>query len=259
MQANTFRYKQTLTIIPFILILITLAINIVSLLESYELSFYESLKQETNYTHNLTKDSAYVTQKESQISVDNVSQGTLKIQTTATNQTITSSNYPSETQQIQAYREEGSTIVEPINKQEHVQDLAKQDSSDKITEIEKNIFYRNVLTLVLLVLTLFSFKLVSQENYYDLNSSLIRVLNSETRIRTIEALKKAPRTITDLSKITGKSKATVFEHLSMLMKEDIVEKEEIPGKKLVFYKLKQKHLPIWSNLSLFSLNDKKKD
>ncbi|MEM3372709.1 MAG: winged helix-turn-helix domain-containing protein [Candidatus Anstonellales archaeon] len=120
---------------------------------------------------------------------------------------------------------------------------------DELVDLKLSYIIKNLISLFLMILIFFAFKFVSQdENEYFYKSNLIRLLNSDTRIKTIEALRKAPRTITDLSKITGKSKATVFEHLVLLMKEGLVEKEEIPGKKLVFYKLKNKHLSIWNDL-----------
>ena len=72
----------------------------------------------------------------------------------------------------------------------------------------------------------------------------LKTLSSETRRRIIKELSTGYRTPSDLSKILKKSKSTIAEHLEKLMVAGLVEKEQRPGRKWVFYSLTNegKHL-----------------
>ena len=69
---------------------------------------------------------------------------------------------------------------------------------------------------------------------------LYKTLSSEARLQLVDLMKKAPRTVTDMARMTGKSKSTVSEHLDLLVKEGLVERNEQEGKKFVFYSLTRK-------------------
>jgi DNA-binding MarR family transcriptional regulator len=62
---------------------------------------------------------------------------------------------------------------------------------------------------------------------------------SQTRIEILKALKKRNKTLSELSKELGLSKATLFRHLAILQAEGIVKRIE-NGNRFVYYKLSQK-------------------
>ncbi len=62
---------------------------------------------------------------------------------------------------------------------------------------------------------------------------------SQTRIEIIKALKMRKKTLSELSKELGLSKATLFRHLAILQDEGIVKRIE-NGNRFVYYRLSQK-------------------
>jgi DNA-binding transcriptional ArsR family regulator len=72
------------------------------------------------------------------------------------------------------------------------------------------------------------------------NDKLLKALVSDTRRDIVKTLSDGDRTPSDLSKLLGKSKSTIVEHLQKLIDADLVEKIERPGHKWVFYTLTRK-------------------
>lgn len=66
---------------------------------------------------------------------------------------------------------------------------------------------------------------------------MIKVLNSEAKMRILRELAKGQRTPTDLSKRLGKVKSAVVEHLEELVELGLVVKSKEEGRKWVFYSL----------------------
>jgi DNA-binding MarR family transcriptional regulator len=62
---------------------------------------------------------------------------------------------------------------------------------------------------------------------------------SQTRVEILKALKERNKTLSELSKELGLSKATLFRHLVILQAEGIVRRIE-NGNRFVYYKLSQK-------------------
>lgn len=66
---------------------------------------------------------------------------------------------------------------------------------------------------------------------------LLNILASETKMKILNELAKGRITPTDLSKRLNKGKSTIVEHLQELEKFGLVTKDEMPGRKWVFYSL----------------------
>lgn len=65
----------------------------------------------------------------------------------------------------------------------------------------------------------------------------MKVLSSDTRVEILKELGKKRLTPSDLSRRLDKHKSTIVEHLQVLQEVGLVEREESPGKKWVFYSL----------------------
>ena len=72
------------------------------------------------------------------------------------------------------------------------------------------------------------------------DEELLKALTSDTRRNIVRTLSEGDRNPTDLSRLLKKSKSTIVEHLEKLMKAGLVEKNERPGHKWVFYSLTRK-------------------
>jgi len=68
----------------------------------------------------------------------------------------------------------------------------------------------------------------------------LKVLSSDTRLDILNELKERPTTASFLSKSLNKHVTTVSEHLEKLQHAGLVEREEKPGHKFVFYSLTQR-------------------
>ncbi len=73
-------------------------------------------------------------------------------------------------------------------------------------------------------------------------AQLYKALSSDTRIDILRVLEdgEGGRTPTFISERLGKSKATISEHLDKLVENGLVDKEEVEGRKWVFYRLTSK-------------------
>lgn len=69
------------------------------------------------------------------------------------------------------------------------------------------------------------------------DKNLIKVLSSDTRVEILKELSEKQLTPTDLSKRLGKNKSTIVEHLQVLQDSGLVERNERPGRKFIFYSL----------------------
>jgi len=71
-------------------------------------------------------------------------------------------------------------------------------------------------------------------------SDELKVLSSDTRLNILNELKERPTTASFLSKSLNKHVTTVSEHLEKLQDAGLVERQEKPGRKFVFYSLTQR-------------------
>jgi len=72
------------------------------------------------------------------------------------------------------------------------------------------------------------------------DEELLKALTSDTRRNIVKTLSEGDRNPSDLSRLLKKSKSTIVEHLGKLMKAGLVERNERPGHKWVFYSLTRK-------------------
>jgi len=72
------------------------------------------------------------------------------------------------------------------------------------------------------------------------DEELLKALTSDTRRNIVKTLSEGDRNPSDLSRLLKKSKSTIVEHLEKLMKAGLVEKNERPGHKWIFYSLTRK-------------------
>ncbi len=109
--------------------------------------------------------------------------------------------------------------------------LSQQTSSVREEKKINEFFY------ILLVVVFLGIVIIAQRVYTQFKS--YRTPQSHTRIEILMLLNKAPRTVTDLSNLTGKAKSTISEHLELMLSEGLIEKDEKDGRKHVYYKLSQ--------------------
>lgn len=69
-----------------------------------------------------------------------------------------------------------------------------------------------------------------------LDAEAFKALSSDTRLHILKALDARRLTVSELGRLLDLNKATVFEHLKMLMGADLVKKED-EGRKWVYYRL----------------------
>lgn len=69
------------------------------------------------------------------------------------------------------------------------------------------------------------------------SKEIVSVMSSKTKYEIIKNLSKGQKTPTDISRMMGKAKSTIVEHLEELVELGLVQKIEQPGKKFVFYSL----------------------
>ena len=72
------------------------------------------------------------------------------------------------------------------------------------------------------------------------DEELLKTLTSDTRRDIVKTLSEGDRNPSDLSRLLKKSKSTIVEHLEKLINAGLVEKNERPGHKWVFYSLTKK-------------------
>ncbi|MEM5793258.1 MAG: ArsR family transcriptional regulator [Candidatus Aenigmatarchaeota archaeon] len=72
------------------------------------------------------------------------------------------------------------------------------------------------------------------------DEKLLKVLVSDTRRDILKLLSEAKRTPSDISRLLKKGKSTIVEHLEKLVDAGLVEKQQKPGEKFVFYSLTEK-------------------
>ncbi len=72
-----------------------------------------------------------------------------------------------------------------------------------------------------------------------LTKETIKALSSETRVKIMKNLNMRRKTVSELSLELNLSKSTVHEHLTMLLKEKLIEKKENDNK-WVYYELTKK-------------------
>ncbi len=85
----------------------------------------------------------------------------------------------------------------------------------------------------------------------EIDASTIKALNTKTRQDIIKLLQKRPYTASELSKILNKHVTTVSEHLEMLEKSGLINRNE--GRKWVYYNLTPKGSGIFSPGRAWSL------
>jgi DNA-binding transcriptional ArsR family regulator len=69
-----------------------------------------------------------------------------------------------------------------------------------------------------------------------LDAEAFKALSSDTRLQILKALDARRLTVSELGRLLDLNKATVFEHLKMLLAADLVKKED-EGRKWVYYRL----------------------
>ena len=79
-------------------------------------------------------------------------------------------------------------------------------------------------------------KSVCLKDVMELNFDTVKALSSRTRIRILNEALANESTPTDLSKAVGRSKSTVSSHLEKLQEADLLEKEEVEGRRRVIYR-----------------------
>src|SRR5919109_2428204 len=70
-----------------------------------------------------------------------------------------------------------------------------------------------------------------------LDAEAFKALASDTRLQILKALDARPLTVSELSRLLGLNKATVFEHLKQLMTAELAKREDDPARKWVYYRL----------------------
>lgn len=73
-----------------------------------------------------------------------------------------------------------------------------------------------------------------------LDPATFKVLASDTRLDILRMLDQRPRTVSELGRDIRLNKATVFEHLQVLVQAELIQKVEREGSKWVYYKLNWK-------------------
>jgi DNA-binding transcriptional ArsR family regulator len=73
-----------------------------------------------------------------------------------------------------------------------------------------------------------------------LDPATFKVLASDTRLDILRMLDGRPRTVSELGRDMRLNKATVFEHLQVLVQAELIQKIEREGSKWVYYKLNWK-------------------
>jgi|Deesub1362A_J573_1020465.scaffolds.fasta_scaffold01404_10 DNA-binding MarR family transcriptional regulator len=81
----------------------------------------------------------------------------------------------------------------------------------------------------------------------------MKILDSQTRIKILRALKKRNKTLSELSRELGYSKSTLSKHLTILQSEGIVSRI-VNGNKFIYYKLTEKGREIVEVLVSFVLS-----
>jgi DNA-binding transcriptional ArsR family regulator len=71
----------------------------------------------------------------------------------------------------------------------------------------------------------------------ETDRDLMKVLSSDTRLEILKVLGERQLTSSDLSRRLNKHKSTIVEHLQVLQAAGLVEKDEKPGRKWIFYSL----------------------
>lgn len=70
-----------------------------------------------------------------------------------------------------------------------------------------------------------------------LDAEAFKALSSDTRLQILKSLDARPLTVSEMGRLLGLNKATVFEHLKQLSQADLVKKSDDEGRKWVYYKL----------------------
>lgn len=70
-----------------------------------------------------------------------------------------------------------------------------------------------------------------------LDAEAFKALSSDTRLQILKALDARRLTVSEMGRLLGLNKATVFEHLKQLAAAELVKKEEDEGRKWVYYRL----------------------
>lgn len=79
-----------------------------------------------------------------------------------------------------------------------------------------------------------------EPNEVKFDRNELKALASDTRVEILKTLKERNHTVSELSQKLGHSKSTLHEHLTRLMKADLVEKADNYTNKWVYYRLSRR-------------------